>query len=182
MQSVSDLANLAFKKLSIKRMILLFFLCWTLFLVVETWKIQHSSNPMLSWSTVISQPTPQKPPDKGANIKGTKPTPPPVIIQPTPPPVIIQPTPQKKPDKGADIKGTKPTPPPVIIQPTPPPVIIQQTPQNTPDKGADIIGVGAGSLAIVGLAIAEAPVVVTVGVGVAIWFLVTTAVKTINGA
>ena len=147
MQSVSDLANLAFKKLSIKRMILLFFLCWTLFLVVETWKIQHSSNPMLSWSTVISQPTPQKPPDKGANIK-----------------------------------GTKPTPPPVIIQPTPPPVIIQQTPQNTPDKGADIIGVGAGSLAIVGLAIAEAPVVVTVGVGVAIWFLVTTAVKTINGA
>lgn len=65
--------------------------------------------------------------------------------------------------------GSKP-PPPSPPPPSPPP---PPPPPLTPN----IVGLGVASIAMGGLAIAGAPVVVVAGVGIAVWFIVKSAIE-----
>jgi hypothetical protein len=140
---------------SLFNVLLVFFICWTIFMGVTTWNIQHSCQPMIGQLDIsISNQCIPEP------IPSPRPTPTP---SPTPSP---RPTPTPSPRPSP-----RPTPTP-SPRPTPPP----------PPPIHDVLGVAAGGAAITGLAIVEAPVLAVVAAGIGIWFLVRTTIKLINGS
>lgn len=144
MQSLLKLPKPISKQSLIKLIVLLFFLLWTVFLGVETWKIQHSCTPMFgSLNSVSSEAYCHKCPSD---------------------PNCVQPPHRPKHDEPPDKPPYSPKPP--------------DPPKPLPP---DLVGIGAASLAAAGLAITGAPVAVVAGVGIAIWFLFSSAIKAMNG-
>jgi hypothetical protein len=152
---------------SLFNVLLVFFICWTIFMGVTTWNIQHSCQPMIGQLDIsisnqcIPEPIPSpRPTPTPSPTPSPRPTPTP---SPTPSP---RPTPTPSPRPSP-----RPTPTP-SPRPTPPP----------PPPIHDVLGVAAGGAAITGLAIVEAPVLAVVAAGIGIWFLVRTTIKLINGS
>ena len=127
---------------SLFNVLLVFFICWTIFMGVTTWNIQHSCQPMIGQLDIsisnqcIPEPIPSpRPTPTPSPTPSPRPTPTP---SPTPSP---RPTPTPSPRPSP-----RPTPTP-SPRPTPPP----------PPPIHDVLGVAAGG---------------AVGVGIAIWWIV----------
>ncbi len=160
-------------------LLLLGFICLTIYLGVVTWNIQNSCQPMIGeldismndqCSPSISKPTLTPTPTPTA-----KATP---ILKPTPtatPTPTAKTTPILKPTPTATPTPTAKTTP--RLKPTPTP-----TPTPPIDPIPDAVGVVAGSAAITALAIAEAPVIAVVAAGIGVWFLIRTTIKAISGS
>jgi|GEM_PF-2041568 len=124
-------------------------------LTTHTILLQNSCTPLLEWTNiskeclVMKQSLPDQRPDKtppGKPIDGgqTKPG-------KVPDPGVKKPTQGDEGDLDRDKKGNK------------------DKKTDGPDVGKQIIGVVAGSAAVVGLAVIEAPIIVAAGVGFAVW-------------
>lgn len=142
-------------------LLLLGFICLTIYLGVVTWNIQNSCQPMIGELDISM--------NDQCSPSISKPT-----LTPTPTPTakatpILKPTPTATPTPTA-----KTTP---RLKPTPTP-----TPTPPIDPIPDAVGVVAGSAAITALAIAEAPVIAVVAAGIGVWFLIRTTIKAISGS
>ena len=124
-------------------------------LTTHTILLQNSCIPLLEWTNiskeclVVKPSTPEQrtdktPPAKPIDGGQTKP-------KKVPDPVVIKPTRGDEGDPDQDNKGNK------------------DKKTDGSDVGKQIIGVVAGSAAVIGLAVIEAPVIVAAGVGFAVW-------------
>jgi hypothetical protein len=141
---------------SLFNLLLVVFICLTLFIGVTTWKIQNSCNPMIGDSDISICPPPPPPPPPpclGIGISDClKPPPPP------PPPCL-----------GIGISD--------CLKPPPPP-----PPRCLGIGISDCLGAVAGAATITGLGILGTPVLAVVAAGIGVWFLVKTTIKAISGS
>ena len=134
-------------------------------LTTHTILLQNSCTPLLEWTNISKECLDVKPPPEKKTDK-TPPAKPPDRRQAepgkVPDPVDKKTTggnegasdPKRKENKGSKIDG--------------------------PDVGKQIIGVVAGSAAVVGLAVIEAPVIVAAGVGFAVWIAAEILLSLVN--
>ena len=129
--------------------LLICFFLWTPLLVVETLQVQNSCHPMIDWSKELPPECQSKQPKQLKVVNK------PVITE------TKVSSPAKKPDWVQ--KPSEKTPPPGEEQP------------NKPNP--DITGASIGIAFATGAAIANAPLVVTVGIGIALWLALRTALS-----
>ncbi len=170
MQSIAQIFESRYKQLELNTLLLILFMLWTILILVTTWNIQHSSEPMFcSQQVQLSSGHVAGINELGKNVKAksgkkckiesgevVKPKPPDEDVKPKPPDEDVKP---KPPDKDGK---TKP-------------------PGKDNKTEKELIAIGAGAIAAlaVPLLIAEAPAIAVAGIGIAVWLVVRMSFNTI---
>ncbi len=143
--------------------LLICFFLWTPLLVVETLQVQNSCHPMIDGSKELPPECQSKQPKQLKVVNK------PVITE-----TKVSP-PAKKPDWVQ--KPSEKTPPPGEEQPNKPIQESLKEIEESAKQHPDITGASIGIAFATGAAIANAPLVVTVGIGIALWLAIRTALS-----